>query len=191
MGCYDATCPDCGAHIGWMGELTDKPPCPQCGKTWDQEKLKKLEAKIDAEIEKGKATCPRRMLEVGPWKREEGLDGFKCREDGYDHCLFCGSIGFFEFYHLCKEAAESSERVVIEPADKGYKFYINVDGKRLKFYTQHAPKGGVYFERWNKALVKARERFEEWLAARMKAKENKVKQENEAAEAETARRNDA
>jgi hypothetical protein len=51
MGFNDAKCV-CGRRFGWAGRLTDKPPCPHCGKPPDTEALKKLEAECDARIEK-------------------------------------------------------------------------------------------------------------------------------------------
>jgi uncharacterized protein (DUF983 family) len=43
----DATCPKCGKRFGWVGELTDKPPCPRCGHEDDPEELDRVQKLLD------------------------------------------------------------------------------------------------------------------------------------------------
>lgn len=71
-----------------------------------------------------KHTCPRRMSEMGPWEREEGLDRYKSGK-----CTFCGSMHPDDFMLAVKEHKE------VGPTDKAYKFYV--DDHAGKFYTQH------------------------------------------------------
>lgn len=70
-------------------------------------------------------TCPRRMLEMGPWKYEEGLDqwerdhglvGFQERELS---CSFCGSLHPDRFMELLEQGW------VVGPTDKNYKAYLS------------------------------------------------------------------
>jgi hypothetical protein len=30
---FDATCPGCGARLGWCGERSDRTPCRRCGRS--------------------------------------------------------------------------------------------------------------------------------------------------------------
>ena len=80
-----------------------------------------------------KITCPRRMLEFGPWEREEGLDRYE-RGGGLvgqsRSCSFCGSLPPDDFMDLVRAGAE------VAPTDKNYKAYVNGEGK-AKFYYQH------------------------------------------------------
>lgn len=62
-------------------------------------------------------TCPRRMVEVGPWERSEGLDSWVSR-DGYQVCSFCGCLHPDKFFDLVESGAE------VGPTDKNYKAYI-------------------------------------------------------------------
>lgn len=43
----DATCPKCRAHIGWYGEVTDRPACHRCGHQVPREQLESDKAKMD------------------------------------------------------------------------------------------------------------------------------------------------
>ena len=42
--CFDAVCVECGAHIGWFGEMKDRLPCPRCGDTLLPEELEAIGA---------------------------------------------------------------------------------------------------------------------------------------------------
>lgn len=72
-----------------------------------------------------KTTCPRRMEEMGPWPREEGLDTFI-----NDRCSFCGSLSPELFLERVKAGDE------LGPTDKNYKVYIHKPPWG-KFYFQH------------------------------------------------------
>lgn len=99
-------------------------------------------------------TCPRRMREMGPWPREEGLDSWSedPRREGEitPFCSFCGSLHPGKFLELVASGW------VTEPTDKTYKAYLcqapvpqnrtaapgqplSVSGSRArsKFYFQH------------------------------------------------------
>lgn len=41
---YDATCPGCRGHVGWAGEITDRPACRQCGHRPPAEELAAAQA---------------------------------------------------------------------------------------------------------------------------------------------------
>lgn len=79
-----------------------------------------------------KITCPRRMEEMGPWKREEGLDQYK-RGGGLvgqaRACSFCGSMPPEDFMQAVREGKE------VGPTDKNYKAYVGAH--EGKFYYQH------------------------------------------------------
>jgi len=70
-------------------------------------------------------TCPRRIWEIGPWKRDAGQDRY--RENG--KCSFCGSLAPEEVFNRI-EAGE-----MVTPTDKSYKIYITPH--HGKFYFQH------------------------------------------------------
>ena len=63
-------------------------------------------------------TCGRRMSDLGPWKREEGLDGWRDR-DGVRACTFCGSMHPEDFF------AAIDRGLKIVPTDKSYKLYVD------------------------------------------------------------------
>lgn len=46
-GFYDDTC-NCGAHVGWFGRLSDRPPCSKCGHSVNKDQLLKEEKELDA-----------------------------------------------------------------------------------------------------------------------------------------------
>lgn len=46
----DATCPKCHHRFGWFGEVTDKPPCPECGQKPNTKELFELKKEIDEMI---------------------------------------------------------------------------------------------------------------------------------------------
>lgn len=80
-------------------------------------------------------TCPRRMGELGPWERDEGIDHW--RDD--DTCSFCGSLKPSKFFELVEQGA------VVGPTDKSYKAYVSgpmvhVHGAG-KVYFQHFTEG--------------------------------------------------
>lgn len=70
-------------------------------------------------------TCPRRMHEVGPWPREEGLDSWTTGHGviGQDaiglSCSFCGSLNPDRFMELVREGW------IVGPTDKSYKAYLD------------------------------------------------------------------
>lgn len=69
-----------------------------------------------------KITCPRRMIEFGPWKHEEALDEFRPGGGIVGQslsCSFCGSYPPDLFLEAVKAGAE------VGPTDKSYKFYVN------------------------------------------------------------------
>jgi len=83
-------------------------------------------------------TCPRRMSDFGPWKREEGLDDFTSGHGIIGQargCTFCGSMHPDDFMEAARTGAE------IGPTDKSYKVYVQgwapngLNGG--KFYFQH------------------------------------------------------
>ena len=71
-----------------------------------------------------KQTCPRRMSDWGPWKREEDLDTWDQRggvigqEKIGAGCSFCGSLHPDRFMELVREGW------IVGPTDKGYKAYL-------------------------------------------------------------------
>lgn len=78
-------------------------------------------------------TCPRRMGELGPWKREEGIDRWEYRlGDGPRQCSFCGGLHPDDFLDL----VERGEARMID-TDKRYKWYVETPHGRLKWYLQH------------------------------------------------------
>ena len=66
-------------------------------------------------------TCPRRMLDMGPWERAENLDSWAVR--GGDSigpsCSFCGSLHPDRFMELVRQGW------VVGPTDKSYKAYLS------------------------------------------------------------------
>lgn len=64
-------------------------------------------------------TCPRRMNEFGPWKREADLDTW--RQD--DSCSFCGSLN-----PATLMARLEAGTVTLQPTDKNYKVYVQNQG---------------------------------------------------------------
>ncbi|MEU0213691.1 hypothetical protein ABZ281_00735 [Streptomyces sp. NPDC006265] len=66
----------------------------------------------------GAHTCPRRMHEMGPWKREEGLDAWTSGHGG-PSCSFCGSLHPDRFMKLVRDGW------VVGPTDKNYKAYLS------------------------------------------------------------------
>jgi len=89
--------------------------CAECA----QERLEQEGGAVDR-----KQTCPRRMSDMGPWQRAEGLDEW--RADGGVigqnrvglSCSFCGSLHPDRFMELVREGW------VVGPTDKNYKAYL-------------------------------------------------------------------
>lgn len=104
--------------------------------TWLTQHLARIWRWVLRETPRGGATCPRRMEEMGPWAREEGLDGF-ARGHGLvgqtdPACTFCGSLSGDRFMELVREGAE------VGPTDKNYKAYLHAGGHtEAKFYFRH------------------------------------------------------
>lgn len=88
-------------------------------------------------------TCPRRLLEVGPWERTEGLDHWE--QIGDDQvCSFCGSMDPYEFEDFLDLVIENPDiKIRVGFSDKNYKIYItrpevtNSHEGAVKFYRQH------------------------------------------------------
>jgi len=59
-GFFDATCPDCGARIGWAGELKDRPPCPRCGHRPNQSELDEADRRFGEYMERSTEERDRR-----------------------------------------------------------------------------------------------------------------------------------
>lgn len=72
----------------------------------------------------GTQTCPRRMNEMGPWKREENLDdwttgrGLAGVQGDNLSCSFCGSLHPADFLRLVGEGW------IVGATDKSYKAYL-------------------------------------------------------------------
>jgi len=86
-----------------------------------------------------KQTCQSRMINHGPWEKEENLDTWEQR--GPDRaCSFCGSMHPEDFQNLV-ERATIDDSIIIEPSTKKYKVYIKrfaLEGEQaIKFYTWH------------------------------------------------------
>jgi len=43
----DGTCPKCKKRFGWVGEITDRPPCPKCGHQIPKEELEADQKAMD------------------------------------------------------------------------------------------------------------------------------------------------
>lgn len=69
-------------------------------------------------------TCPRRLNELGPWERTEGLD-----TPVRDRCPFCGSLTPERFLERARAGHQ------LGPTDKPYKVYLADSND--KFYFQH------------------------------------------------------
>jgi hypothetical protein len=101
-------------------------------------------------------TCGRRMSELGPWKREDGLDTWnKIGEDRV--CSFCGSMHPEDLLALIKQKGMN----VVQGTDKGYKFYVsrpeipNASFGAIKYYTHHnTPE---FVEEYNKLLLASKQ----------------------------------
>lgn len=87
-------------------------------------------------------SCPRRMKDVGPWDRREGIDRWSNRHGIVGSreraCTFCGSLPPDRFLELVEQG------YVVGPTDKTYKAYLHAPGDGPeggsmvgKFYFQH------------------------------------------------------
>jgi hypothetical protein len=92
----------------------------------DGELLGRSRAAVDARGGASvKQTCPRRMSDWGPWKREEDLDtwrkqgGIIGQEKIGLGCSFCGSLHPDRFMELVREGW------IVGPTDKSYKAYLS------------------------------------------------------------------
>lgn len=88
-------------------------------------------------------TCPKRMVEWGPWERKEELDAWVKRGDDRV-CSFCGSIHPQELLKICKQV--NGLNIFLErkgsqgPIQKIYIFrddVANASEGAIKFYTIH------------------------------------------------------
>ena len=50
-GCFDGTCTGCGARIGWVGLISDKPACRRCGLEPDTKELDKAAEEMRKVVE--------------------------------------------------------------------------------------------------------------------------------------------
>lgn len=70
-------------------------------------------------------TCPRRLSDIGPWARAEGLDswttghGLVGQENVGASCSFCGSLHPDRFMDLVRDGW------IVGPTDKNYKAYLS------------------------------------------------------------------
>jgi hypothetical protein len=74
------------------------------------------------------------MEEMGPWKREPGLDKWETRHGSEQtYCSFCGSMNPVLFLSLLREGG------TLGPTDKNYKVYIGPADRATndKFYFMH------------------------------------------------------
>ena len=83
-------------------------------------------------------TCPRRMLDWGPWAHEENLDHWNLVGDD-KVCSFCGSLHPDRVIELIKQLGTK----IVERSDKGYKFYVNRDT------VPNASYGGITYYRYH------------------------------------------
>lgn len=58
-GYWDATCPHCHHRIGWRGQLTQRPACPECGHAVPANVLEREQAHIQAVLDNPCDGCPR------------------------------------------------------------------------------------------------------------------------------------
>jgi len=109
-------------------------------------------------------TCPRRILEVGPWSRDKDSDFWIPRPNGDSCCSFCGSAHPDVFFRVLNEAADPNSSTYISLSDKRYKIYLQIDGVvnamegPIKFYTQHLADYQDFKDRrdeWNALFVAA------------------------------------
>jgi hypothetical protein len=84
-------------------------------------------------------TCPRRLLEFGPWLREEKLDYWERRRSGgkLRFCSFCGGLHPEDALGLVK-----TMDIRVIPTDKRYKLYLEGGDlfkykRPIKVYIQH------------------------------------------------------
>lgn len=105
-----------------------------------EQKYATEQEKYAEEVAFGMHTCPRRMIEMGPWEREENLDTWQLR--GGDRCCsFCGSLHPERFKEIVQEACRNpGGPVKFSRSTKNYKWYVQKPGEGgVKFYTWHIP----------------------------------------------------
>jgi hypothetical protein len=90
-------------------------------------------------------SCPKRMLEPGPWERKDGLDDWEIRkEGGYRACTFCGSIHPEDLVKFC-DKVDGLENYITRKGSIGPVAKLNLHDKSIKnategpikFYTTH------------------------------------------------------
>ena len=103
---------------------------------WERAVARQFEA-VDG-VDQMKHTCPRRVTGLGPWQRNECLDGWRYQgpsgvliSDRMKHCNFCGSLHPDTFMEMIKKGSE------LGPTDKSYKVYLKLARGQTKFYFQH------------------------------------------------------
>ena len=76
-------------------------------------------------LKKERQTCGRRMFDLGPWEREEGLDDWKGKGGIIGQhavgrcCSFCGSLHPEDFMEKVREGW------IVGGTDKNYKWYLD------------------------------------------------------------------
>lgn len=85
-----------------------------------------------------KQTCPSRMNQVGPWKREENLDTWDMVGDD-KVCNFCGGMHPERFIEILDEFGLD----ILDHSDKRYKIHIHRPG------VTNAGHGGIKYYRWH------------------------------------------
>jgi uncharacterized protein (DUF983 family) len=66
--CWDDTCPRCKKRSGWRGYYAQRPACSRCGFSYPADKLKAMEAEMEAESAEFHAMMAERR------RRREGGD---------------------------------------------------------------------------------------------------------------------
>lgn len=102
-------------------------------------------------------TCPRRIMEMGPWDRTEGQDSWleEPRHEGevLPVCSFCGSLHPGKFLELVADGW------FVSPTTKNYKAYLHEQppgSRRSKFYYLHLSPGQQiqFIELYNRGTMR-------------------------------------
>ena len=132
-------------------------------------------------------TCGRRMHDMGPWGRTEGLDRWqKFKSNGNRVCSFCGSLHPDDLFAIVRECGDADETAPygsvpeIEQTDKSYKIYVHQPGVKnahdggIKFYMHHLPRNPdgtlavsqAHNEEYSRAIKASKKRFTAMLNAK-------------------------
>ena len=82
----DASCPECHTHIGWLGSLSDKPPCPNCGHQDSPEALDAVAVTLNAARVKVNARIAKEHREQ--WRNPTPAQ-LKAFAEGRRECCAC------------------------------------------------------------------------------------------------------